>query len=63
MLGLLSDAANGELDDGLTALGGISSLLTADCKTNAIRLGLELRQTNAAPLEYDISLTCRGYGY
>jgi len=60
---LMADSANGNLETAVTESGGMSSLLTADGQTTAITLALEMAQEGAPPLDYQVRLSSKGYGY
>lgn len=60
---LLAASANGTLESTITESGGMSSLLTADGQTQAINLALQLDQEGNAPLDYQIKLASKGYGF
>ena len=60
---ILAASASGDLENAVNELGGMSSLLTADGKTNSITIALQMPQVGAAPLDYHLTLSSRGYGY
>jgi predicted ATPase len=60
---LLAASAGGNLQTTISDLGGMVSLLTADAGTSAIALALQMGQTAAAPLDYQIRLSSETVGY
>jgi predicted ATPase len=60
---LLAASAGDVLQTTITDLGGMASLLTADGRTNAIKLALQMHQEGAAPLEYGLRLSSETVGY
>jgi predicted ATPase len=65
---LLAASATGRLENTIlentiTDLGGMTSLLTADGKTNAIGFQLRTSQEVAPSLSYDVRLERQGFGY
>jgi predicted ATPase len=63
VLGLLAGSAAGKLQSTITNLGGMTSLLTADGKTNALSLALRMNLEGAAPLDYRVRLANETVGY
>jgi predicted ATPase len=63
VFGLLAASAKGTLQTTINDLGGMASLLTADGRTNAITLGLQMDQEGEAPLNYQIRLSGQAIGY
>ena len=63
VLDLMAASAGANLESSITELGGMSSLLTADGQTTDILLSLQMAQDGAAPLDYEIKLSSKGYGY
>jgi predicted ATPase len=60
---VLAASADGNLQTTITDLGGMTSLLTADGKTNAMTFGLQMDQGAAAALDYQISLSSETVRY
>jgi predicted ATPase len=63
VLDLLAASASANLESSITESGGMASLLTADGQTADIEISLQMAQDDAAPLNYEIKLTSKGYGY
>ncbi len=63
VVGLLAGSAEGMLQTTITDLGGMTSLLTADGKTNTMTMALQMEQEGAAPLDYQIKLSAEVAGY
>jgi predicted ATPase len=63
ILHLLASSASGRLESTMTDLGGLTSLLTADGKTNALGFQLRSIQEAATSLSYDVRLEHQGFGY
>jgi predicted ATPase len=63
VIGLLAASAEGILQATMTELGGMTSLLTADGKTNSIHMVLQMTQESAASLDYQIKLSSEMNGY
>jgi predicted ATPase len=62
VMDLLAASAEGTLETTISQAGGISSLLTADDKTDCIDLALQMPTVGQQPLEYQIRLTRKGVG-
>jgi predicted ATPase len=60
---LLAASATGRLESTITNLGGMTSLLTGDGKTNAIGFQLRTSPEAAPSLSYDVRLVAQAYGY
>jgi predicted ATPase len=63
VVGLMAASAEGVLQATVTDLGGMTSLLTADGKTNAMTMALQMEQDGAAPLDYQIEMSGEMTGY
>ena len=63
VLDLMAASAGANLESSITELGGMASLLTADGQTTDMVLSLQMAQDGAAPLDYEIKLSSKGYGY
>lgn len=60
---LLSQAANGKLQTTISALGGMSSILTADGKTIDLGFAADLPTSDGGSLEYSMGLRSERLGY
>ena len=60
---LLAASADGDLENTISEAGGISSLLTLDGRTNALRFSLQMPITDAQPINYDLTISREGVGY
>lgn len=60
---LMASSASASLESSITESGGMSSLLTANGQATDIAMSLQMDQDSAAPLDYAIKLTSKGYGY
>ncbi len=63
VIDLLAGSAGGTLQATITDMGGMASLLTADGRTNAMTLALQMDQEGAAALDYQIRLSSETVGY
>jgi predicted ATPase len=64
VIDLLAASANGNLENAISDSSGLSSLLTADGKTNDTTFALRLASNpDIAPLDYQLKLAAQGYGY
>jgi predicted ATPase len=63
VLDLLAASANGDLENSISAAGGISALLTLDGKTDSIDIALRSPMEDADPLHYQVRLAQRGIGF
>ncbi len=59
----LAASANAQLESTITGMGGMESILTADGATNQLSIGLLLPHDRGAPLDYQVTMIRRGYGY
>ena len=57
VLDLMAASAGGSLEKTIADMGGMSTLLTADGRTKAIVLGLELSENKAAAFHYQMQLS------
>lgn len=62
VLALLSASAEGRLNDELSELGGVVSVLTR-ARADAVSLLVDMEVPGYEPLEYDLSLSPKGNGY
>ncbi len=60
---LLAASAKGQLENAIGQLGGLSSLLTADGKTNGFHVAIQMDQPTGSPLDYHVKIANKGYGY
>jgi len=62
VMGLLASSADGRLQESISSMGGLSSLITLDHKT-PLRIKLERPVEGHAPLEYELFLSISALGY
>lgn len=62
VLSLLSASAEGQLNSGLSELGGVVSVLTRG-QADAVSILVDMEVPGHEPLEYDLSLSPKGNGY
>lgn len=62
VLFLLANSAQGRLNESITDLSGLASVLTYG-KAEELDLGISMTVANSAPLEYSLSLKPQGVGY
>jgi predicted ATPase len=60
---LLAASADGSLENSISEAGGISSLLTLDDRTDALRFSLEMPSADPAPIKYEVRISREGVGY
>ncbi len=63
VIDLLAASADGVLEQTISHSGGISSLVTADGKTETMQLGLHMPVSDEQPIIYQISLASEGTGF
>ncbi len=62
VLTLLANSAQGKLNDSISELSGLTSILTYD-RADELLLGISMKADTAEPLEYSLGLKQQGIGY
>jgi predicted ATPase len=63
VIDLLAASADGVLEQTISHSGGVSSLITADGKTDSMHLALHMPVTAEQPIVYQMSIASEGNGY